>query len=398
MTQRVSTSGFHTRSIAQILARQSELARTQVQVASGKRVQTAAEDPIAATRIVDLERAKGQLEQYGRNANTLNARLGTAEQSLSDVGDVLQRVRELAVQANSAALDSAARSSITAELRARVQEMQSIANRRDANGDYLFSGYSASTQPFSRGTSGVTYAGDQGVRYLEVAPEQRIADGFSGFDVFMNVPEDNGVFATSVGVHNGAASIDNGRVVNQSAWVQDTYTVSFVATDTWEVRDSASALVATGAYTSGNAIAFNGGQIVVSGAPAVGDTFVVSPAGHESIFDTLDQFITTLETGEDNPPGRANINTGINSALAQIDQGLTRVINMRAEVGARMSTVQSAQDSHDALQVEISGSLSDLQDLDYAEAIGRMNQQLTGLQAAQAAYTRISQLSLFDYL
>ena len=47
---------------------------------------------------------------------------------------------------------------------------------------------------------------------------------------------------------------------------------------------------------------------------------------------------------------------------------------------------------------QLAGSLSDLRDLDYAEAISRMNQQMTGLQAAQAAYTRIGQMSLFDFL
>lgn len=398
MTGRVSTAGFHNRSIAEILSRQAELSRTQTQVASGKRVQTPADDPIAATRIVDLTRSSSQLDQYARNAVSLRNRLGTVEVSLADAGNVLQRVRELAVQANSGAIDSAARSSIAAEVRARLQELQGIANRRDAGGDYLFSGFSASTQPFSMGPSGVAYAGDQGVRSLQVAPDQRVPDGFSGFEVFMNVPEDNGLFATSVGVHTGAASIDNGRVVNESAWVQDNYTLVFTAPDAWEVRSSTNALVASGGYVSGNAITFNGGQVVVSGQPATGDTFLIDPAGHESMFDTFQQFIATLETVEDTPSGRANLNTGVNSAIAQLDQALGRLINMRAEVGARMSIVESVEDSHAALQVELKSSLSELQDLDYAEAIGRMNQQLTGLQAAQAAYTRISQLSLFDYL
>jgi flagellar hook-associated protein 3 FlgL len=398
MTQRISTAGFHNRSIAELMARQSQLSRTQTQIASGKRVQTPADDPIAATRIVDLQRSSSQLEQYGRNAIALRNRLGTTEVALTDVGSVLQRVRELAVQANSSALDDSARTSIAAEVRARVQELQGIANRRDATGEYLFAGFAVNTQPFSRGAVGVAYAGDQGVRSLQVAPDQRVADGFSGHDVFMNVPEDNGVFATSVGVHNGAASIDNGRVVNQAAWVRDTYTVVFTATDAWEVRNSANTLVANGTYSSGNAIAFNGGQVVVTGPPAVGDTFVLAPAGRESIFDTIDQFVTTLETAVDDPSGRANLGTGLNAALAQIDQGLTRVLNLRAEIGARISTTESAEDSHSALEVELKSSLSELQDLDYAEAIGRMNQQLTGLQAAQAAYTRISQLSLFDYL
>jgi flagellar hook-associated protein 3 FlgL len=85
-------------------------------------------------------------------------------------------------------------------------------------------------------------------------------------------------------------------------------------------------------------------------------------------------------------------------ALTQIDQGLTRVGNLRSEVGARLSAIDSAASDRDALDDQLNVSVSDLRDIDYAEAISRMNQQLTGLQAAQAAYARIAQLSLFDYL
>jgi flagellar hook-associated protein 3 FlgL len=180
--------------------------------------------------------------------------------------------------------------------------------------------------------------------------------------------------------------------------VQGTYTLGFTAPDTWEVRNAANVLVASGSYVSGDAIAFNGGQVVVSGSPATGDTFILAPAGRESMFDTLDELVVSLQAAADDPSGRANFNTGMNAALAQLDQGLDRVLNLRAEVGARPSTTESVEASHEALKVEIGSSLSELQDLDYAEAIGRMNLQMTGLQAAQAAYTRISQLSLFDYL
>ena len=90
-------------------------------------------------------------------------------------------------------------------------------------GDYLFSGYSRRVPPFSRAGAGVAYAGDQGVRSLQIGPDQLVADGFSGHEVFVNVPEGNGVFTTAAGVHTGAASIDTGQVVNPAAWVQGTY-------------------------------------------------------------------------------------------------------------------------------------------------------------------------------
>jgi flagellar hook-associated protein 3 FlgL len=50
------------------------------------------------------------------------------------------------------------------------------------------------------------------------------------------------------------------------------------------------------------------------------------------------------------------------------------------------------------MEIDMASSLSDLRDLDYAEALTKMNQQLVGLQAAQLSYSKISGLSLFNYL
>jgi flagellar hook-associated protein 3 FlgL len=398
MSNRISTNGFHSRATREMLAQQTKLSRTQTQVSTGKRIQSPADDPVATSRILDLQRAQSQNEQFAKNAISLRNRLQVGEQALSDVGSLLQRVRDLAVQANSAALDTGSRAAIATEVSARVQELQDIANRRDANGEYLFSGYSGQTRPFSRGGAGVAYAGDQGIRSLQISPDQKIADGFSGQRVFMDITQANGTFTTQLGVHTGTGSIDIGTVTNVAAWVPDTYTLRFVTPDTWEVVNSASTVVGTGAYTSGASITFSGVQVAVSGQPAAGDSFIIAPAGKESLFRSLDELVTTLRTAVDDPQSRARLNTEISSALAQIDAGLDVAINLRAEVGSRLSRIDAAEESRDSLDAELSLSLSELQDVDYAEAITRLNQQMVGLQAAQAAYTRMAQLSLFDYL
>jgi flagellar hook-associated protein 3 FlgL len=398
MSTRVSTAGMHDAAIKQILAQQAKLSYTQAQVASGKRVQTPADDPIAATQILDLTRARAQVEQYGKNSVSATNRLQMTEGSLADVGNVLQRVRELAVKANNATNDSSSLASIATELRSRVQELQDIANRRDASGGYLFSGYSAQTTPFSRGPGGVSYSGDQGVRQVQIGPDQKVADSFSGFEVFMDVPESNGTFSTASAVHAGTGSIDAGQVTNPAAWVPGNYTLRFTTPGTWDVLDASNVVIASGAYQDGSTINFNGAQVTVTGTPAAGDTFLIAPAGKESIFDTLDDLITSLTTGTLDPSGRALLNTNVGASLAQLDQSLTHVVDMRAEVGARLSMIDAATESRESLDVDLQTSLSEMQDLDYAEAISRMNQQMVSLQSAQAAYTRIGKMSLFDYL
>lgn len=408
MTLRVSTRGMHDAAIAQILGRQSSLSKTQTQLASGQRVSTPADDPIAATRILDIERTQAQLTQYAKNSTYAGNRLGVTEQALGDLGDLLQRIRQLTIQANSGALDDASLSSIAAELRTRAQELQDIANRRDTGGEYLFAGYSTQNQPFARSGTGVNYVGDQGSRSLQISATQRIADGLNGDQVFMDVVQGNGRFVASLGTHAGSAIVETGEVVNPAAWQAAPqpreFTVRFTAPDAWEVLDAnGDALLdggvpVTGTYRSGESIEFLGIHLTVSGEPAAGDTLNIEPAGRESLFETVDNLIGALAAGTATPEARARFGTAINQALAQLSQGLDHVTDLRAEVGARLSALDSAEAARSDVEYELAGSLSELRDLDYAEAISRMNQQLVGLQAAQAAYGRISQLSLFNYL
>jgi flagellar hook-associated protein 3 FlgL len=217
-----------------------------------------------------------------------------------------------------------------------------------------------------------------------------------------------GQFVVNSGTLQGTGSVDVGDVVDAAAWQAAPqprqYTLRFTGPEQWELVDAGGDPVrvdgapVAGAFQSGEPIEFLGIRVTVSGEPAAGDTFEVSPAGRESLFQTVDRLIGALSAGTANPQARAQFNTAINQALSQLSSGLDHVTNLRAEIGGRLSALDSAADVRADLQYELSGSLSELRDLDYAEAISRMNQQLAGLQAAQAAYSRISQLSLFSYL
>jgi flagellar hook-associated protein 3 FlgL len=398
MSTRVSTAGMHDAAILQILSQQAKLSHTQSQVASGKRVMSPADDPVATAQILDITRARAQMEQYDKNTVAATNRLQTAESALADVGSVLQRIRDLTIQASNVTNDSTALGSIRTELRTRIDEIQGISNQRDASGDYLFSGYSAQVTPFSRGPAGVMYAGDQGVRQLQIAPDQNVAVSFSGQDVFLDIPEGNGTFTTAAGVHTGTGAIDTGQVTNPSAWVRGNYTVRFNTPGSWDVFDASSAVIASGVYQDGSAISFNGGQVKISGTPAAGDTFLIAPASKEGIFKTLDDLASALGAEPTDPVGRSQLYTDLAASLQQIDQGLDHVQDLRANVGARLSMIDSTTQSRASLDVNLQKSLSEMQDLDYAEAISRMNQQMVSLQAAQQSYTRLSQMSLFDYL
>ncbi len=401
---RLSTQSYYSRSISAMLDQQVALSKIQNQVASGKKISSPADDPIAAVHIMELERSKQESAQYEKNSSIARSRLNLTEQSLTDAGTMLQRVRELILQsANTATMTDADRQSVVVELEGLLSQAQDIANSKDSNGEYLFAGFSTLTQPFSGAASGnVVYSGDQGSRLLQVGPTQRVADSNSGFEVFMKIPSGNGTFDTAVSAGNtGTGTISTGSLTNPAAWVRDDYTLTFTSATTWEVTDSAMptpTVVASGAYTSGTPIAFNGAQFVVTGTPAVGDTFEVTQSRSEDIFPTLNDLLTTLRQPAGSPAASARLSSDLNGALEQIDQAQDHFLGIRAQVGSRLSQLDSADASLEDRSIDIQTSLSDLQDLDYAEALARMNQQMVGLQAAQLSYSQISQLSLFNYL
>src|SRR5918995_3862426 len=212
---RISTAGMHHAALNALLGQQSVLSKTQQQIASGKRVQTPADDPVAAVHILELQRALAESDQFNRNADMAKNRLTLEEQALADANTVITRVRELTVQGNNGSVDVASRRMLATEVRSRLKELVDIANRRDANSEYLFSGYATLTQPFAQTGAAIGYFGDQGNRALQIGPDQRIVDGHSGSDVFMAVTAGQRTFgATATPGKHGNGGVPGGPLVH----------------------------------------------------------------------------------------------------------------------------------------------------------------------------------------
>jgi flagellar hook-associated protein 3 FlgL len=397
---RISTLSINAQAVNGILNQQAALAKSQQQIASGKRIQSAADDPAAAVQLQELARLQSQYDQYGKNSVAATGRLQLEEQALSDSTNVLQRIRDLTLQGNTATLTDSDRQSLVTEIRSRISELQGIANRKDSNGDFLFSGFAAATTPYSRDASGnMVYGGDSGVRQVQIDAAVGVADSDPGSQVFAGIKAGNGLFTTGANAANtGNGSIDTGVIVQKSSWVPDQYTLSFTSTSTWQVTDSSNAVVATGPFVSGNAISFRGVQVTVSGTPASGDRFSVNTAATTDVFSTLDNLANTLAQGANSNAASAKLNTALGGTIQQLDQSLDHLSSVRSQVGARLSTIDDMTSTRDSRTTDIATSTSQLSDLDYASAVAKMNQQYVGLQAAQQSYAQISKLSLFNYL
>jgi flagellar hook-associated protein 3 FlgL len=396
----MSTAQIYHQGIQAIQEQQSKVSKTSLQVASGKRIQSPSDDPIAAVQSVALSTVKKTAEQYQKNITLSRAKLNLEESTLQQIGDNLQRVREVALQGNNDTLSIEDRSFLATELRQRLAEIVDLTNTRDANGEYIFAGNRSLSQPFVSSEGGeFSYYGDESQRLVQISASRQVSINDPGSDVFMQVPQGNGSFVAMDGANNtGTGVIDPGSVTDPTLWDSDTYTITFTTADSYEVRDSVGTLVSSGDFVSGDTIAFSGIQTKIDGTPAVGDRFIILPAGSQDIFSLYQGLIAALESPGTDAVGGAKFHNAVNRAMVGLDQAMGGMLNTRSSVGARLQSLDNESEFNDHTVLSLEEAISTIEDLDYAEAISRLQLQLTGLQAAQQSYMKLQEFSLFDFL
>ena len=421
---RISTTTIYDTGIATMQQQTEKLMRVQQQISTGRRILTPADDPVAAARILEVNQSQSINQQYISNSGAASDSLSLEESTLGSITQLLQSVRDVAVNAGDATLTQSDRASLATQLRGSYQQLLGLANSTDAGGQYLFSGYHGGTRPYSEASPGnVVYGGDQGQRLIQVGASRQIAVSDSGSDVFQRIRTGNGTFATQAAAGNGgSAVIDPGTVLDAQTWKAAAnstgYTIKFGVSGgvtTYDIidKDSGNSLL-TGAtaaasppyprsYSSGSDIdlsqaglpAFDLGlRVSIAGAPKDGDSFSVTASKNQDVFKTIDDLANLLQTSA----GGAQLTNGLTVAQGNLDNALENILTVRASVGARMKELDTAKSTGDDRALQYSDTLSRLQDVDYAKAASELTQQQVNLQAAQKSFTMVSGLSLFNYL
>lgn len=406
---RISSSTLFDSNVASMNQQQTQLLKTQQQVSSGRRVLTPADDPVASARILDLTQADSMNNQYASNRGAARHTVSLAESNLQSVTTLIQDLRTALVGAGNSSMTDTERKAVASELSGRLEELVGLANSTDGSGNYLFSGFQSKTKPFVNTAAGMGYFGDDGLRQVQVSASRQMASSDSGADIFMRIKNGNGTFVTQAAAANtgsGVASV--GNVLNPALATGHNYQIDFTVAagvTTYSVTDNstlpAPTVLSTGnAYASGQAISFDGIQLDIKGAPANGDRFTVAPSANESVFKTISDMITALNTpiAAGSASGSAQLNGNLTRGIRNLDNALNNVLTTRASLGLRLNEIDALQTSGDDLGLQFKQSLSQLQDVDYTKAISDLTQQQIYLQAAQQSFVKVSNLSLFNYL
>ena len=394
---RISTATFQNNAVSQMDALEAALQQTQLQLSTGLKIQSAADDPAGMAQVNQMNVEISATTQFVTNSNTAQTNLQLEEQALSNASNIMQNANTLAVEANNSALSAANKHDIATQLQQDLQSLVSIANSTDGNGNYLFGGFANTSAPFTQAGGAVSYNGTNQVTQVQISTNQSVSTGDNGNVAFMNIPNGNGTFTTSAASTNtGTASIGGGSVTTPSAWVPGTYTLSFTDPSDYQVTDSGGNVVSSGTYTNGDTLSFNGAQVALSGTPAAGDQFTLAPSTTTSAFSALSNLISTLNSS-------ATINSGqlttlVNTAVQQIQNSITNFSNVSASVGARLNAITAAQSSATSTQTTLKTNVGTIQSTDYTAATTQLSTEELALQAAQESYASLEKLSLFNYI
>jgi len=298
---RISTQTMFETGAARIGELQSGLVRTQQQIATGRRILSPADDPVAAARSLEIMQSQSLNAQYGVNRQHAKSSLEAVEGTLSSVTALLQDVKATVIASGNGALSDTERGFMATELRGRFEQLLGLANTRDAVGNYVFSGFQTATPAFVETPTGASYQGDLGQQLLQVDSTRKMAASSPGQTVFQG--------------------------------------------------------------------------------------------GGQDIFQTLNDLVSLLNT-----PGTAGLATGLATANTNVDLALNNVLTVRASIGSRLQELDALDSAGEDRHIQYSQILSDLQDLDYTQALTQLSQQQIMLEAAQRSFVTTSGLSLFNFL
>lgn len=415
---RISTLQAFNNGVAGLQRNYANVTRTQEQISTGNRILTPADDPVASVRLLQLEQQQNVLNQYAENLTAAKNSLTQEEVSLNSANTILQRVRELAVQAGNGALSSKDRASIAAELQEREDELLGVMNTRNARGEYLFAGFQGKTQPFVRQADGsYAYQGDEGQRKIQIASSLDIPISDNGKKTFVNITDAGRLQATPTGalpgLRVGAPLVqDEVAFSGTPAFPPGGIEIEFdtVNPQNYEIRSIAPpAVLGSGTLDSDPAkqdkLVFRGVVVNFDGTPAGGELVQITPrqiAGvdvqKQGVLDSIATLRQALLDAPDTPNGNLQVRDAVALGLTNLDHAMVTLDSVRGEIGARLNIVETTQTDNEDVSLVNKSVQAQLRELDYAEALSRLSFESIVLEAAQQSYVKIAGLTLFSQM
>ena len=241
---RISTTQFYEVSTKNYQRNYENLIKTQQEVSSGIKLNTASDDPVGAARVLQLAQQNSMLTQYKSNIGVINTNIANSETAMESIKSSMQAARELIIKGGNGSFTDADRISVAGELKQLQSEILGLMNTQDSNGQYIFSGSKSSIPPYSMNSDGTyAYDGDQTTMDLAVGDGLKLPSNVTGWEAF---EKSVNTTRTSTTVTAGP---DDGKVVFSAGLVKSTgtynaqfqggepYSVSFTSGTQFQITD-----------------------------------------------------------------------------------------------------------------------------------------------------------------
>lgn len=398
----------------------TNLARTskyQTQLATGKRISRPSDDPIVASKSLKLRTDVAEIEQYRRNTDDATSWMGITEATLGQLGDVLQRTRELSVQAANGTNTTEDMRKIASEVDELRKQTVQLANATYA-GRFVFSGFKTDKPLMDENGDFVLSVGiNEDIRF-EIGIGDNLNINVSGGDLFnRNTSASGNTAGTSLGNNAIAFPMDitagsndildltvDGEAISVTLPAA-TYSDPFVFLTV--VQSAINSATATAADVTAS---FSSGRLMLtSGTTGAGSSLTVDPASTSAA--TLGMSTPSVLPGTSGTKGTlmqmfdnllAGMNSGnhaaVSTLIAEVDLEIENVLRIRSGVGARMNRLELTANRLDDDKIGFTKLMSLNEDVDMAEAIMNLTNENNVYQASLAVGAKVIQPTLVDYL
>ena len=432
------------------------LARAQEVVTSGRRINHLVDDPIGATRAMNLRTFESSIAQYRRNIDNTLPFLEQSDAIFDDVVKGLTRAKELTVQMANAIYSPVERRAAAKEVHQIFEHLLSVANTKVEN-RFLFGGFINGTAPFAQTAAGVNYLGDNGDIRIQTNTSSTLPINFLGNQVFQatGVAGGQGVFdilhdlghllngesvpnALSIGINLddsiaagvGFSAVDavGTEALPATLFGEADFTTNVTLFDskgagheliflfaktgatTYSYRVVANSTEITGG-TPGNVyqvapegtLNFNGTGTLNAGASTVTDiTFTGIANGSADITIAAADLSFAGSTQLAQPSAALTLQqtntSGYATQLGRIDSAIDHILTFRAEAGARLNSAQLMGDALEVLRIRTLGERSKIEDADVLTAYSDFARLQSAFDAALRSASQVLRPSLLDFL
>ena len=392
-------SSFHNyQSVQNDLRRQeNKVHHNQAQLASGKKLMSPSDDPLATHYLQNIGQQSEQLKQYVDAIILVRNRLEHHEVIIANSETFADEAKRTVMEMINGALSPEDRYAKKREIQEIANNFLNLANTQDESCNYTFAGTKPKSQPFFRDNEGnVTYAGDDYQRKMRVASSFEMAMNDPGSKLFMEIDNPYGDFEPQYDLQ-AASELLLERATSTTYQDPSTYKVTFVDMQNGKFGyqlEKDGSVVDAKEFEPSTGIEYEGINIQFKGQITKGDSITLEPRETFTIFDTFQDAMKWA----DSSVADASATAKLHQATEEFHAAFIHLNKARTDVGARLSTLDIQEQQHEDFKVSLAKSKSNFEDLDYSKAIIEFNENSRALQASQQAFGKTKDLTLFNYI